>query len=182
VTGKTVFVWGLVALFSWDSAFAQAPPAGSGESHKYRTILSIAGAAGGFVLGALGGLAAFDDAINSDRKVTLAAVSSAAGGAVGGYFIGRAIDKRKKPRVTTTQFGTGRRRSALTFDPAQDSFEDFYKTLRTRISPVATGRVDGCRAYERLNTGRVSFAGQGSGGNIRSLEIPDDACGKRAAE
>ena len=47
------------------------------------------------------GIAAFDDAINSDRKVWTTAALSAVGGAVGGYFLGRALDKRtKKTNVT----------------------------------------------------------------------------------
>jgi hypothetical protein len=67
----------------------------SGPSHKYRTILTIAGAGGGFVLGVFLGIMKFDDAINSERKVTTTAVLTAGGGAVGGYFIGRALDGRR---------------------------------------------------------------------------------------
>jgi hypothetical protein len=67
---------------------AQAP-----ESQKYRTIGTIAGGGGGFALGVFAGLALFDDAMNSDRKVWTTALLSAAGGAVGGYFLGRAIDR-----------------------------------------------------------------------------------------
>ena len=47
------------------------------------------------------GLAAFDDSVNSDRKVWTTALVSAAGGAVGGYFIGRAVDKRHMKRGST---------------------------------------------------------------------------------
>ena len=41
------------------------------------------------------------DAINSDRKVWTTAALSAVGGAVGGYFLGRALDKRQKKTNVT---------------------------------------------------------------------------------
>jgi hypothetical protein len=64
------------------------------ESSKYRTIFTLGGAGGGFVLGLGGGIAAFDDAINSNRKVLTTAILTGVGGGVGGYFLGRALDKR----------------------------------------------------------------------------------------
>lgn len=95
----------LTAALALGSAFGQQgqsqnptqnPPPRK-ESSKYRIILTAAGAGGGFTLGVFAGIAAYDDAVNSDRKVwTLALVSAAAGG-VGGYFLGRAIDKRHGP-------------------------------------------------------------------------------------
>ncbi|MCI0349236.1 MAG: hypothetical protein L0Z53_07420 [Acidobacteriales bacterium] len=89
-------VCSLLPLFTCSSAFGQQPASKSTESHKYRTIFTIAGGGGGFAVGVFAGLAAFDDAINSDRKVWTTAILSAAGGAVGGYFLGRALDKRHK--------------------------------------------------------------------------------------
>ncbi len=100
----------LLMVFS-NAAFAQQP-APTTTPHKYRTILAIAGAGGGFALGAFAGLNAFDDAVNSDRKVLTTAVVGAAGGAAGGYFAGRAIDNRKRrtaflmnPVITKKQKG-----------------------------------------------------------------------------
>ncbi len=92
-----LIVCSMLGLFTYGLAFGQQPTPKSGESHKYRTIFTIAGGGGGFAVGLVAGLAAFDDAINSDRKVwTTAALS-----AVGGYFLGRALDKRtKKTNVT----------------------------------------------------------------------------------
>lgn len=89
-----------LVIFTADT-FAQQPAPQRGESYKYRTILTLAGAGGGFTLGVFAGLSAFDDAINSDRKVWTTAVISAGGGAVAGYFLGRALDKRKKKAGTT---------------------------------------------------------------------------------
>jgi peptidoglycan/LPS O-acetylase OafA/YrhL len=95
----------VILVFSTASAaFAQQPPARPAPSHKYRTIFTPAGAAGGFAAGLFIGLAKFDDAVNSERKVTTAALIGAAGGGAGGYFLGRALDKHRDrsrgPRVT----------------------------------------------------------------------------------
>jgi len=89
----------LVLLFG-DHVYSQAPAA-TRQSHKYRTVFTLVGAGGGFALGVFAGLAAFDDSVNSDRKVWTTALVSAAGGAVGGYFIGRAIDKPYMKRSST---------------------------------------------------------------------------------
>lgn len=85
----------VLVLFTWSNTFAQSAPKKE-ESHKYRTILTLAGGGGAFALGVFVGLNAFDDAVNSDRKLWTTALISAAGGAVGGYFLGRALDKRKE--------------------------------------------------------------------------------------
>ena len=85
----------IMAVLHSPSAYGQQPSAPRTESHKNRTIFTIGGAGGGFALGIAVGLAAFDDATNSDRKVWTTAVLSGIGGAVGGYFLGRALDKRK---------------------------------------------------------------------------------------
>ena len=92
-----------LVLLTSTSTLAQQPAPKRQESHKYRTILTLAGGGGAFALGVFVGLNAFDDAVNSDRKLWTTAALSAAGGAVGGYFLGRALDKRrKKTDVTRT--------------------------------------------------------------------------------
>ncbi len=78
-------------------ALGQQPTQEKGESTKYRKIGTFAGLGGGFALGVFVGFAAFDDATNAERKITITALASAAAGALGGYFLGRAIDKRKSP-------------------------------------------------------------------------------------
>ena len=90
----------IVALINAGSAFGQQP-ASQNESHKNRTVFTLVGAGGGFALGLFTGLAAFDDSVNSDRKVWTTALLSAAGGGVGGYFIGRSLDKRKTKTTVT---------------------------------------------------------------------------------
>ena len=81
--------------FGQQAASSQTP-----ESHKYRTICTVAGGGGGYVLGVFVGIAAFDDATYATRKVWTTALATAAAGAVGGYFLGRSLDKRKSaPRA-----------------------------------------------------------------------------------
>ena len=96
-----------VLLLLLVSSLAQAQQsAPKPESQKYRTIFTIAGAAGGFATGTFVGLSAFDDDVNSDRKVWTTAVVGAGAGAVGGYFIGRVLDRKKKTAGLTTRPGT----------------------------------------------------------------------------
>ena len=90
---KWIVVMALV-LFTANESFAQQAAAPA-PSHKYRTILTPAAAAGGFAAGLFIGLSKFDDAINSEQKVTTTALIGAAGGGVGGYFLGRALDKHR---------------------------------------------------------------------------------------
>ena len=98
----TLFL-GVLVLLNCNRALAQQPSPGSNESHKYRAIFTVAGGGGGFALGSFAGLAAFDDSINSDRKLWTTAALSAVGGAVGGYFLGRALDKRQKKTHVTQE-------------------------------------------------------------------------------
>jgi hypothetical protein len=85
----------LVLLISNQAPAQQQPITTTGMSHKYRAVLTPVGAAGGFAGGVLIGLATFDDARYADRKVWTTAILGGAGGAVGGYFLGRALDKRR---------------------------------------------------------------------------------------
>ena len=68
---------------------------------------TIGGAGAGFGVGLWAGLSAFDDAINSDRKVWTSAVVGAAVGAVGGYLIGKS-----RARGLEVLYGSFRRRIA----------------------------------------------------------------------
>jgi len=114
----------LLCLIAASPAFAQqAVP--KGKSSKYRTILTIAGAGGGFVLGVFAGIGAFDDSINSSRKVWTTAIITGAAGGVGGYFLGRSLDKRGSkttwaPRPTRDEWDGLRR--ALSDQQAEGYF------------------------------------------------------------
>ena len=90
-----LFLPGMLMLFISSEAFAQQPAGNIENSSRYRKIFTIAGGGGGFAVGMFAGLAKFDDAVNSTDKVTTAAVVGGVGGAVGGYFLGRVLDKRR---------------------------------------------------------------------------------------
>jgi hypothetical protein len=98
---RFVAMFVLVSLMS-GLAFGQSSTAATKESHTYRTVMTIAGAGGGFAAGAFIGLTVFDDAVNSDRKAWTTAIACAAGGGVGGFFIGRALDHRKRKTAGLT--------------------------------------------------------------------------------
>jgi hypothetical protein len=66
---------------------------------------TIGGAGAGFGVGLWAGLSAFDDAINSERKVWTTAVVGAAAGAVGGYLIGRARARNSGPSAPRSDAG-----------------------------------------------------------------------------
>jgi len=104
----------LLAFFTCQWALGQQAGAKNVESHRYRTIFALAGGGGGFAVGTFAGLAAFDDATNSDRKVWTTAALSGVGGAVAGYFIGRALDKRPK-KTTVTQMREELERHSIQF-------------------------------------------------------------------
>jgi hypothetical protein len=106
------------------SAFGQQSSPPSGESHKYRTILTLAGGGGGFAVGLFAGLAVFDDATNSDRKVWTTATLAGIGGSIGGYFLGRSLDRRNK--------GTSVTRMVTEFEQSQ---------LRTQWSSPWTDQI-----------------------------------------
>jgi hypothetical protein len=86
---------GILMLLISSKAFAQQPAGNFEKSSKYRKIFTISGGGGGFAVGMFVGLAKFDDAVNSTNKVTTTAVVGGVGGAVGGYFLGRVLDKRR---------------------------------------------------------------------------------------
>ncbi len=94
-------VWMLLLILGADCAFGQQPAQKSKESIKFRTLLTLAGGGGGFTLGVLGGIGAYEHSVNSDRKVWTLAIVVGAAGAVGGYFLGRAIDKRHNSKDIT---------------------------------------------------------------------------------
>lgn len=83
-----------LAVLLMSVVFAEQPPTtAKKETATWRTVGTVAGAGGGFVLGAFLGISQYDDAIHADRKITAVALACAAAAGVGGYFIGRAVDK-----------------------------------------------------------------------------------------
>jgi len=107
----------------------QLPEANQRESSTYRTIGLLAGGGGGFTLGLFAGLAAFDDDLNSDRKLWTAALLSAAGGAVGGYFLGRHFDK-KRSQITWIPDQLDRSLAKARFQNFEPENEELSLSLR----------------------------------------------------
>jgi hypothetical protein len=68
-----------------------------------RTVWTIVGAGAGFGAGTWVGFAKFDDAVYAERKIWTCAIVGAALGGVGGYFIGRAQDRRATSPANTFQ-------------------------------------------------------------------------------
>jgi hypothetical protein len=81
----------LVTLLFTSEVLRADKGAAATQTRGFRPIWTAVGASAGFGLGVWAGLAKFDDALYSDRKVwTTAIVSAAAGGAIG--FL---IDRRQ---------------------------------------------------------------------------------------
>jgi hypothetical protein len=66
------------------------------HGHKWKAIMTAVGAGGGFVLGAMYGLSAYDDSINSDQKVTTAATIGCATGGTLGFLLGWRMDNSRR--------------------------------------------------------------------------------------
>jgi hypothetical protein len=79
---------------------------------RTEVLWTVSGAAVGFGAGLWGGLPAFDDAVNSERKVWTTAIVGAGAGAVAGYLIGRARNDRNRPAKTVNEMQTARRAAA----------------------------------------------------------------------
>jgi hypothetical protein len=134
-----VIAFTVLAMFVCHAAFAQQPAGNTGESHKYRTMFTFIGLGGGVAAGLFGGLAAFDDAPHAESKITLTMILSGAGGAVGGYFIGRALDKPSKT-TTVTWLPAGR-----TYPPVESLGilpSVFKTTSRVAAKPQPTSCLD----------------------------------------
>ena len=85
----------LVLFCTTSTAYAQQARPSAAWS-RGRVLGTVIGAAAGFGAGLLIGLAAYDDAVNSERKIwTLTAVTTAAG-AGAGYAIGAGLTRRAK--------------------------------------------------------------------------------------
>lgn len=90
-------------------AQAQRPARGGGRTAAWTAV----GAGAGFGIGLWAGLTAFDDAIDSDRKVWTSAIVGAAAGGTLAYLLSRA---RRQPSPIRTSAGAAVRakRPALT--------------------------------------------------------------------
>lgn len=93
----------MVALSPLPAAHAQS---------RSQVIWTISGAGAGFGVGLWAGLSAFDDAVNSDRKVWTSAIVGAGVGAVAGYLIGGARRNQTHPSTAANVVQRGRQEAA----------------------------------------------------------------------
>jgi hypothetical protein len=77
------------AALADSKAPSRAKSSSSSSSTTKKVVWTVVGAGAGFAAGVFLGLAKFDDAINSDRKVWTTAIVCAAAGGVAGAFVGR---------------------------------------------------------------------------------------------
>lgn len=141
----------LVLVCATSTAYAQqARPPAAGS--KGRVLGTVIGAAAGFGAGLLIGLAAYDDAVNGERKIwTLAAVTTAAG-AGAGYAIGAGLTRRAKSspaaadRLTAshTVFAAGVRLRRSSIAPATP-FRTLFAPSSCPFSPAREQQSAGAR-------------------------------------
>lgn len=106
----------ILTLASGSVASAQSTPAGNSDNN-HTALWTIVGAGAGFGLGIYIGLNAFDDAVDSDRKVWTTAFLSAAAGGVLGYLISRGRSKSTaRPDLAPPAASPGRAGQPLRFD------------------------------------------------------------------
>jgi hypothetical protein len=104
-----------------------APSTAKSQSGGKRVMWTVIGAGAGFAAGMLIGLHAFDDSVNSDRKVWTAAIVGAAGGGIAGALLGRNV--RREPAVTAR--GTSKPQA----DTIAVSWSSVVKGRRVSASP-----------------------------------------------
>jgi hypothetical protein len=96
--------FGLIALILFQVPAAadtrEGPPAPrtSARSSTKRVVWTLVGIGAGFGAGVLLGLNAFDDAINSDRKVWLSAIAGAAAGGLAAGLLSKNVGREPSAR------------------------------------------------------------------------------------
>lgn len=88
-------------------AQAQQPARGGGRTAAWTAL----GAGAGFGIGLWAGLTAFDDAIDSDRKVWTSAIVGAAAGGTLGYLLSRARRTASPARASTGHAARAKRQA-----------------------------------------------------------------------
>jgi len=140
---RKAFCLGLVGLLlahapAWaDTGDRRSPPAPN--STTKRVAWTLVGIGAGFAAGVFIGLSAFDDAINSDRKVWTSAIVGAAAGGLTAGLISR--NAGRGPRVKGTGAPSLPRDLQLTSWSSALSPDD--EALRRRVRAINAGAAGG---------------------------------------
>lgn len=121
----------IIALGSAEIASAQS---------RTEIVWTAAGGGVGFGFGLWAGLTAFDDAVNSDRKVWTSAIVGAGVGAVAGYLIGRSRTDRSRPAKAVNGMRRVQRAAA-----ERRLLEALAKSFRFTNQACTSSEVESCR-------------------------------------
>lgn len=100
----------------------------------------ISGAGAGFGIGLWAGLSAFDDAVNSGRKVWTSAIVGAGVGAVAGYLIGRARTDRNRPSTAARVINRERQEAVEPLSLEQLANSVWFDRGPVRSAPPLLGK------------------------------------------
>ena len=141
---RKAFCLGLIGLLLsqapvWADTGPSAPPPRASSTTK-RVAWTLVGIGAGFAAGVFIGLNAFDDAINSDRKVWTSAIVGAAAGGLAAGLISRNVGRG--PRVKSTGASSLPVNLELTPWPAAGlSTSEDDEALRRRVRAINAGAV-----------------------------------------
>jgi hypothetical protein len=145
---RKAFCFGLIAVLLCHTPLladagdrSSASPARASSSTK-RVVWTLVGIGAGFGAGVFLGLHAFDDSINSDRKVWTTAIVGAAAGGLAAGLLSRNV--RRAPGLKTT--GVIRPATDLRLAPwtsVRPSTSEDEEVLRRRVRELSAGAVVG---------------------------------------
>jgi hypothetical protein len=127
-----------VAADSSRTESASTAQTGSGGK---RVLWTVVGAAAGFGAGVFLGLAKFDDAINSDRKVWTTALLSAAAGGIAGNLLSRDVGPASPKRLTREGREGGPRAAVPTTRALPGRIETVNVSWADALSPSGKANV-----------------------------------------
>ena len=136
---------------------------------RTEVLWTVSGGGVGFGVGLWAGLTAFDDAVNSDRKVWTSAIVGAGVGAVAGYLIGRARKDRSRPakavdEMRNVQRAAGERRLL-------DALATSFRFDRSGSSPVLFDDGEKYAGFTRRGTLQLVGGGDHAGDCLRTQGI-----------
>ena len=108
---------------------------------RSEVVWTVSGGGVGFGIGLWAGLTAFDDAVNSDRKVWTSAIVGAGVGAVAGYFVGRARNDRARRPTARNEIHRARRQ--IVDRQLLNQLAKSFRFTLTRVDRTALASIQG---------------------------------------